>query len=324
MKPPYDITPDILNLIASISEKLGEIKASHLDRPSPKLRRENRIKTVQSSLAIEGNTLSLDHVTAIFDDKKVAGPKKDILEVKNAIELYNRIGEFDPISPASFLKAHSILMKDLVEDPGMYRSGIVGIVKRGEVMHVAPPADRVYYLMNDLFKYLKSDRDAILLKSCVFHYETEFIHPFSDGNGRIGRFWQTVIMRSKYPVFEYLPIESIIKEKRQKYYDVLFACDIEGKSTKFIEFMLRIIDSALDNILLNETKVLSCDERLSIAKKKFGAIEFSRKDYIRLFKNISTATASRDLKSGADSGLLLKKGEKNITVYVFGIESFRG
>lgn len=317
MKPPYDITPEILNLIASVSEKLGEINAAHLNKPSPQLRRENRIKTVQSSLAIEGNALTIDQVTAIFEDKKVAGPKKDILEVKNAIELYNRIAEFDPFSSASFLSAHGLLMKSLIDNPGKFRSGSVGVLKGSEVMHVAPPGDRVRYLMSDLFKYLKSDRDAVLIKSCVFHYETEFIHPFMDGNGRIGRFWQTVILCSKYPVFEYLPVESIIKEKQQKYYEILSVCDKTGKSTMFIEFMLRIIDSELDSILWNEIKIMTSDERLNTAKERFGGKEFSRKDYLRLFKDISTATASRDLKSGYESGLLLKKGDKNMTVYLF-------
>lgn len=317
MKPPYDITADILNLIASVSEKLGEINAVHLDKPSPQLRREKRIKTVQSTLAIEGNALTIDQVTAIFDDKKVAGPKKDILEVKNAIELYNRIGEFDPFSSASFLKAHNVLMKGLIDDPGKFRSGSVGVVKGSEIMHVAPSGDRVSYLMSDLFKYLKSDRDAVLIKSCVFHYETEFIHPFMDGNGRMGRIWQTVILRSKYPVFEYLPVESIIKDKQQQYYNILSLCDKTGKSTMFIEFMLKIIDSELERLLWNETKVMTSEERLNSAKEKFGCKEFSRKDYLRLFKDISTATASRDLKSGVDLGLLLKKGDKNRSVYFF-------
>ncbi|MFO7811101.1 MAG: Fic family protein [Candidatus Delongbacteria bacterium] len=317
MKPPYDITPDILNLIASVSERLGEVNAVHLDKPSPQLRRENRIKTVQSSLAIEGNSLTVEQVTAIFNDKKVIAPGKDILEVKNAIELYERIDEFDPFSSSSFLKAHSLLMKGLIEDPGKLRSGSVGVVKGNKVMHVAPPGDRVHYLVSDLFRYLKSDRDGVLLKSCVFHYEIEFIHPFKDGNGRMGRFWQTAILRSKYPVFEFLPVESIIKEKQQQYYDILSACDKEGKSTRFIEFMLRIIDSELEHILSSETKVMSSEDRLSAAKQKFGAKEFSRKEYLRLFKNISPATASRDLKSGSESELLLKKGDKNKTVYSF-------
>ena len=317
MKPPYDITPKILNMIVSISEKLGEINAVHLNKPSPKLRRENRIKTVQSSLEIEGNTLSLDQVSAIFDDKKVIGPKKDILEVKNAIEAYNMIGEFDPFSKESFCKAHNILMNGLVDSPGKYRRGSVGIIKGKEVMHVAPPGDRVHYLMDELFKYLKYDKDAILIKSCVFHYEAEFIHPFMDGNGRMGRLWQTVLLRSKYPLFDYLPVESVIKEKQKEYYEVLAQSDKTGKSTPFIEFMLRIIEIELDRILWNESKVMSSEERLNEAKEKFGGKEFSRKEYLRLFKNISTATASRDLKSGVDSGLLLKSGDKRLAVYKF-------
>jgi Fic family protein len=320
MKPPYDITPEILNLIVSISERLGEVNASLLNKPSPQLRRVNRIKTVQSTLAIEGNSLSLEQVTAIFDGKRVAGPKNEITEVKNAVELYDRISGFDPFSTFSFLKAHALLMKGLSADAGKFRSGSVGVVKGKEVMHVAPPGDRVYYLMNDLFKYLKSDMDAILLKSCVFHYETEFIHPFSDGNGRMGRFWQTVILRSKYPVFEYLPVESIIKDKQQQYYDILSLCDKTGKSTMFIEFMLRIIDSELERILWNETRIISSDDRLDEAKEKFASNEFTRKDYIRLFKNISTSTASRDLKKGTGSGILLRSGELNKAVYKFAPE----
>ena len=317
MKPPYDITSEILNLIVSISEKLGEVNAVHLDKPSPQLRRENRIKTVQSSLAIEGNSLTVEQVRAIFNDKKVIAPGKDILEVKNAIELYERLDEFDPFSFSSFLKAHSLLMKGLIEDPGKLRSGSVGVVKGSEVMHVAPPGDRVHYLVSDLFRYLKSDRDGILLKSCVFHYEIEFIHPFKDGNGRMGRFWQTAILRSKYSVFEFLPVESIIKEKQQQYYDILSDCDKEGKSTRFIEFMLKIIDSELERILSNETKVMSFGDRLSAAKQKFGEKDFSRKEYLRIFKGISTATASRDLRAGAESGILIKTGEKRLSVYRF-------
>ncbi|MBN2857444.1 MAG: Fic family protein [Candidatus Delongbacteria bacterium] len=317
MKPPYDITTEILNLTASISEKLGAVDSFHLNKPSPKLRRENRIKTVQSSLAIEGNTLSLDQVTAVFDNKKVAGPERDILEVKNAKNLYDRIGEFDPLSSVSFLKAHSILMKGLTESPGTYRSGSVGVVKGDEVMHLAPPGDRVGYLMKDLFGYLKNDKDTVLVKSCVFHYETEFIHPFTDGNGRMGRFWQSVILKSRYPVFEFLPVESIIKQKQREYYDVLANCDSSGKSTEFIEFMLYIIDSELEKILLTQTRVLSSEDRLNEAREKFSGKEFSRKDYLRMFKGISTATASRDLKSGTDLGILIKSGERNRTVYEF-------
>ncbi|MBN2857953.1 MAG: Fic family protein [Candidatus Delongbacteria bacterium] len=317
MKPPYDITPEILNLIVSISEKLGEINAVHLNKPSPKLRRENRIKTVQASLEIEGNTLSLDQVSAIFDDKKVIGPKKDILEVKNAIEVYNMIGEFDPFSKESFRKAHSILMNGLVNNPGKYRTGSVGILKGKEVMHVAPPGDRVHYLMDELFKYLKYDKDAILIKSCVFHYEAEFIHPFTDGNGRMGRLWQSVMLRSKYPLFDHLPVESVIKQKQKEYYKALSQSDKEGRSTPFIEFMLKIIETELEIILWNESKIMSAEERLNEAKEKFGGREFSRKEYLRLFKNISTATASRDLRSGVDSGLLLKSGEKNLSRYRF-------
>ena len=202
MKPPYKITTNILRLISSISQKLGEISAKYVSRPSPQLRKQNKIKTIHSSLKIEGNSLSEEQITAIVENKRVVGVKKDILEVNNAIKVYDNIESFNPFSYKSFLKAHKTLMNNLVEDPGKYRTQNVGIFKGSQIAHLAPPAQKVPVLMDNLFKYLKKYDEITLIKSCVFHYELEFIHPFFDGNGRMGRLWQTIILMQEYAVFE--------------------------------------------------------------------------------------------------------------------------
>lgn len=185
MKPPYKITPLILVKVASISEKIGEVKIAYLFHPPAELRRSNRIKTIQSSLEIEGNTMTVEQVTALINNKRVLAPEKDILEVKNAIATYEQIDSFKPYSLKSLLKAHKLLMNGLVNNAGNLRTKSVGIVKGSETVHVAPPADRIEFLVEDLLEYAKKDDDLLLLKSCVFHYEFEFIHPFMDGNGRI-------------------------------------------------------------------------------------------------------------------------------------------
>jgi Fic family protein len=240
MKPPYQITNKIVGLIASISEKIGEVNSAHLYRPPTELRKRNRIKTIQSSLEIEGNTLSIEQITAILENKKVIAPKKDILEVKNAIIVYDRLADYKPYNLTSFCKAHEILMKGLVNNPGSIRSKSVGIIKGSVITHIAPPGNIVRSLLKDLFDYLKKDKDLLLIKSCVFHYEVEFIHPFMDGNGRMGRLWQTVLLRQYSPVFEFLPVESLIKAKQLDYYKILGESDNQGDSTGFIEFMFQI------------------------------------------------------------------------------------
>jgi len=249
MKPPYEITGKILNLIASISEKIGEVNAVHLYKPPTELRKRNRIKTIQSSLEIEGNTLTIEQITDLLDNKRILAPKKDILEVKNAIKVYNQLNKFKVYELKSLCKAHKILMKDLIENPGKLRTGSVGIVKGSDIAHIAPPGEMVHSLMTDLFEYLRNDNDLILIKSCVFHYEFEFIHPFIDGNGRMGRLWQTMILKEHSPVFEFLPIESLVKLRQQEYYNVLGKSDKQGASTSFIEFMLEIIQDALEELL---------------------------------------------------------------------------
>lgn len=317
MKSPYNITPLILELVASISEKLGEIKSAYLMKPPAELRKRNRIRTIQSSLEIEGNTLSLDQVTALLDDKRVLAPAKDIQEVRNAVEVYSHLSEFKPYSIDSLCSAHKILMKGLIDNAGRLRSSNVGIAKGSEITHIAPRSDMVRPLLNDLLKYVKSDKDLPLIKSCVFHYEFEFIHPFSDGNGRIGRLWQTVILRQYNPVFEYLPIETLIKKRQTEYYNALGASDNNGNSTIFIEFMLSVINDSLEELLQSQNVSLTSVDRIEIFRQKIGNSQFSRADYIRYFKNISTATASRDLKQAVELQILEKSGEGRMTQYVY-------
>ncbi|MCY4217463.1 MAG: Fic family protein [Flavobacteriaceae bacterium] len=317
MKPPYNITGEILKLVASISEKLGEVNALHLHKPRTQLRKKNRIKTIQSSLEIEGNTLSEEQITALLNNKRVIAPQKDILEVQNAIKVYEQLHTFNPNRIKDLEKAHGVLMQGLIEDAGKFRSKSVGVVKGSKVEHFAPSGNRVRGFINDLLDYLKNDKDLLLIKSCVFHYELEFIHPFMDGNGRMGRFWQTLILVQQYPVFEFLPVESLIKENQKEYYNVLSQSDKLGHSTLFIEFMLNIIFQSLGNLLKTQNRTLTTKDRIELFKDKIETQEFSRKDYLQSFKNISQATASRDLKWGVEQGILEKNGDKRLTVYKY-------
>ena len=314
MRPPYEITPKILKLITSISEKIGEVNANFLNKPSPKLRKQNRIKTIHSSLKIEGNTLTEEQITALLENKRVIGPKKDVAEVLNAIEIYEHLEQYNPTNEKSFWKAHQNLMKGLINDAGKYRRQGVGIVKGSKVEHLAPPFENVPFLMKDLFEYLKKSDEIQLIKSCVFHYEMEFIHPFLDGNGRMGRLWQTLILMEKYPVFEFLPFETLISNDQDKYYKALAESDKSGQSTKFIEYMLNVIDISISELLKFNNRTLNEKDRLEYFVS-LNKSEFTRKDYMDIFKDISSATASRDLKKGAELNLFEKIGEKNKTIY---------
>ena len=314
MKPPYDISPEILKLISSISIKLGEVNANFLDKQTPLLRKQNRIKTIHASLSIEGNTLSEDQITAILENKIVLGPQKDILEVLNAAKVYENIQSFNPNSIKSFLAAHKMLMSGLIENSGKFRNKGVGILKGSKITHVAPPHLNVPGLMTDLFDYLKKDDDLLLIKSCVFHYEMEFIHPFSDGNGRMGRLWQTLILQKAFPVFEFLPLETIVKDTQNEYYLSLSKSDYKGNSTPFIEYMLNVIDKSLNDLLDYNNRVMTDMQRIEYFIQ-LGKNEFTRKDYMSVFKNISSATASRDLQKGTTLKLFKKEGEKNKAIY---------
>lgn len=315
MKPPYDITSSILKLVTSVSEKIGEINANYLNKPSPQLRKQNKIKTIHSSLKIEGNTLTEEQITAIIENKQVIGKASEIQEVLNAIDIYENLNQYNPYSEKDFLKAHKQLMKGLINDAGNYRNQGVGIVKGSKVEHLAPPFGNVPFLMKDIFNYIKKEDEIAIIKSCVAHYEIEFIHPFLDGNGRMGRLWQTLILKEKYSVFEYLPFETLISDNQDEYYNALSKSDKAGNSTFFIEFMLQIIDGSLSNLLTFNNRNFDTKSRLEY----FCSLEFTdftRKQYMDTFKDISSSTANRDLRKGVELNIFKRIGKMNKTKYI--------
>ncbi len=314
MTPPYQLTNEILQLITTVSQKIGEINGAFLTRQSPALRKRNRIRTIHASLAIEGNTLSVDQITALIDNKRVLGPAKDIKEVSNAIKVYEHLHKLNPLSEKAFLSAHKMLMQGLISKPGHYRATGAGIVKGSQLTHVAPPAKNIPFLMRDLFSYLKKNDAPALIKSCVFHYEVEFIHPFPDGNGRMGRLWQTLLLMQPYPVFEFLPFETLISKHQKAYYTALSASDKKGESTPFIAFMLKTISTSLDEMLAERTGPVTYTDRIHLFLTT-GMKEFTRKNYMSYFKTISSATASRDLSIAVKEKLIRKTGDKNKTLY---------
>lgn len=311
----YEGTPQIINLSTDIGRLLGVVDATHLRRPQTELRKKNKVKTIRASLAIEGNTLSEEQITAIIDHKRVIGPSKDIKEVENAIRAYDNLPNFDAFSKESYLEAHRLLMSGLVDMPGQFRTGSVGVIQGDRIAHLAPPGWNVDNLMTNLFRYLKEGEDNLIIKSCVFHYEMEFIHPFMDGNGRMGRLWQTVILMKANPVFEYLPIEQEIKKSQEEYYNVLSQCDKEGLSTKFVEYLLGKIRLSLTELVDTPKENFTDMDRLNYFLDQTDRGDFTRKDYLKMFPKISTATATRDLRKGVEEGILIREGNDRVAKY---------
>lgn len=252
--PPFTISAQAINLIADISALLERYNIALEEENGLRLRKANRIKTIHSSLAIEGNTLTEDEVADIIEGKNVVAPIQQIQEVKNAIKAYSLYHSFDPFAEKDLLKAHSIMMEALTADAGRYRCSGVGVFGDKGLVHMAPPAAMVPQLMQNLFEWLKTSRDHLLIRSCVFHYEFEFIHPFSDGNGRTGRMWQSLILGRLNPVFEHLPVENMVFANQQKYYDAIAESTRNSDSGSFIEFMLSEIKNTI--IKLNKTERL--------------------------------------------------------------------
>ena len=240
-KPPYTLTPAILRFAAEISEAIGRYTVLADGQLTPRLRRENRIRTIQASLAIENNTLTLEQVTAVIDGKPVIGHPREIQEVRNAFAAYEAMEGWEPYSRKDLLAAHELLMAGLVDDAGVFRTGGVGIFRGKQLVHMAPPADRVQHLMDDLLNWLKHTDEHPLVAGCVFHYEFVFIHPFTDGNGRMGRLWQTLILRQWKPLLAYLPVETVIRERQNDYYQELAKADKRADSTSFVQFMLEAL-----------------------------------------------------------------------------------
>ena len=244
--PAYTITDEILTLVAQIAARVDVLTIKSGMEQNPRLRRANRIRSIHSSLAIENNSLSLQQMTALLDGKRVLAPPQDICEVENAFQAYNRLLDFDPYGLMDLQAAHGILMKDLVKAPGQFRTGRIGVVRGSEVVHIAPPADMVSGLMADLIRWARESAAHPLIKSCVFHYEFEVIHPFADGNGRMGRMWQTLLLYQWKEIFAWLPVETMIWVRQQEYYAALGRSNDSGDCTEFVLFMLRAIWDTLE------------------------------------------------------------------------------
>lgn len=306
-KYPFTINTTILNLTAEISELVGKMDVNSKLNQSPQLRRANRIKTIYSSLAIEQNTLSFEQVTAVLSGKRVLAPPKDVAEVQNAYEIYDRLGELNPYAVEDLLKAHGIMVKGLCDDAGEFREKPVGVVdSSGNVIHFGTLPQYVPQLVGELLGWVKNDENNLLIKSCVFHYEFELIHPFSDGNGRVGRLWHTLLLSRWNQLFAWLPVESIIHDRQSEYYNAINKSNADADSTVFIEFMLSAIKEALlevNNVSVKRSRNKNREEL--IVEYLSNNSDISNSD-VRELLSVSSATANRVLKGLADNGVLIR------------------
>ena len=309
-KPPFEITTAILDEITEIAELVGQVNAVAGLTANPMLRRTNRIRTIYSSLAIEQNTLSLEQVTAVLNGKRVIAPPKDIAEVKNAYEIYEMMDSLNPYSVEDLLNAHAVMTKGLTEESGCFRSGPVGVVdKQGNILHFGTLPDYAPGLTMELLDWVKESDFHMLIRSCVFHYELELIHPFADGNGRIGRLWHTLLLTQWKPLFVWLPVESIIHDRQDEYYAAINRSNHEGEATAFIIFMLSAIKEALMEAIqtTGAVEALTTDElrwyKVERFLKKNGTITNAE---VRQMFQVSSATANRILARFTDEGKLQK------------------
>lgn len=320
-QPPFEITNKMIDDVAEISELTGRLSAHNHLSNNPTLRRTNRIRTIHGSLAIEQNTLSLEQATAVLNGKHVLAPPKDIAEVKNAYEIYERLDELDPYSVDDLLLAHSIMTRELVEESGMFRTRPVGVVdQEGHILHFGTLPQYVPDAVMNLLEWAKNSDLHMLIRSCVFHYELELIHPFADGNGRVGRLWHTLLLSKWNPVFAWLPVESIIHDRQQEYYDAINASNDACGSTVFIEFMLSAIKASLiDAIGVSDAM---SDGKLDKATIRWQKIEQFLKTHeyimnadVRELCGVSAATANRILGKLSNSGKLSKYHIKSRWIY---------
>lgn len=320
-KPPFEITNQIIDYVAEIAELVGRMTASSPLSTSPTLRRANRIRTIHGSLAIEQNTLSLEQVTAVLNGKHILAPPKDIAEVKNAYEVYERLDDLDPYSVDDLLTAHGIMTRGLVEESGIFRTRPVGVVdSEGHVLHFGTLPQYVPDLVIELLNWAKTGEVHMLVRSCVLHYELELIHPFADGNGRVGRLWHTLLLSKWNPAFAWLPVESIIHDRQQEYYAAINISNNAGESTVFIEFMLSAIKASLIDAIRTSDEM--SDEKIDKATLRWKKIEKYLKthDYImnanvRKLCGVSAATANRILARLAADGKLVKCNRGGHWVY---------
>ena len=320
-QPSFQITNKIIGDVAEISELIGRFSARDHLSSNPNLRRTNRIRTIYGSLAIEQNTLSLEQVTAVLNGKHVLAPPKDIAEVKNAYEIYERLDELDPYSVDDLLTAHGIMTRGLVEESGMFRTGSVGVVdQEGHVLHFGTLPQYVPDLVMELLDWTKHSDLHMLVRSCVFHYELELIHPFADGNGRVGRLWHTLLLSKWNPVFAWLPVESIIHDHQQEYYDAINASNNTGESTIFIEFMLSAIKASLTDAI-NTSNAMSAGKidkktlRWQKIEQFLQTHEYIMNADVRKLCGVSAATATRILSELVKNKKLLRQHKDGRWVY---------
>ena len=324
-KPPFEITNQIISDVAEIAELMGKFSVTNQLSTNPTLRRSNRIRTIYGSLAIEQNTLSLEQVTAVLDGKQVLAPPKDIAEVKNAYEIYERLDQLDPYSVDDLLTAHGILTRGLVEESGQFRSRPVGVVdSQGNILHFGTLPQYVPDLVMELLDWVKTSQVHMLIRSCVFHYELELIHPFADGNGRVGRLWHTLLLSRWNPVFAWLPVESIIHDRQPEYYAAINTSNEAGESTVFIEFMLSAIKASITEAMEVSDGMMDemSDEKMDKATQRWKKIEAYLKthDYImnadvRELCGVSSTTANRILATLVENKKLKKYYERGLWSY---------
>ena len=311
-QPPFQITNKIIDDVSEISEQIGRLSAHNHLSANPNLRRTNRIRTIYGSLAIEQNTLSLEQVTAVLNGKHVLAPPKDIAEVKNAYEIYEHMDELDPYSVDDLLTAHGIMTRGLVDESGMFRTRPVGVVNQdGQVVHLGTLPQYVPDSVTELLDWTKHSDLHMLIKSCVFHYEFELIHPFADGNGRVGRLWHTLLLSKWNPTFAWLPVESIIHDRQQEYYNAINISNDAGESTAFIEFMLSTIrESLIEAIKMSDDMSDEKSDKKTLRLKKIERFlqsnEYIMNADVRELCGVSAATANRILAGLTETGVLKK------------------
>ncbi len=321
-KPPFEITNAMIDHVAEIAELVGRLTSTNQLSANPTLRRTNRIRTIHGSLAIEQNTLTLEQVTAVLNGKQVLAPPKDIAEVKNAYDIYERLDELDPYSVDDLLTAHSIMTRGLVDESGVFRSKPVGVVdQEGHVLHFGTLPQYVPDLVMELLDWVKSSDVHMLIRNCVFHYEFELIHPFADGNGRVGRLWHTLLLSKWNPAFAWLPVEPMIHARQPEYYAAINASNDAGESTVFIEFVLSAIKASLMDAI--DTSDVMSDGSMDKATLRWKQIEkfletheFIMNADVRRICNVSAATANRILVRLVLEKKLLKRNIKGCWVYI--------
>lgn len=318
-QPPFEINERIMADVIEIAELVGRVSVTDKISMNPTLRRTNRIQTIYSSLAIEQNTLDIEQVTAVLSGKRVIAPPKDIAEVQNAYEIYDNMDKLNPYSIDDLLKAHSVMERGLLNEAGEFRSRPVGVAdSEGNILHFGTLPQYVPKLVQELLEWTEKSEIHLLIKSCVFHYEFELIHPFADGNGRMGRLWHTLLLSKWNPIFAWLPIESIIHDNQSEYYNAINVSNNNGNSTVFIEFMLSVIKQALQESINDKPKNISSksDLRWNKINDYIETHEYILNSDVQKLLGVSSATATRILVGFMKDGKLKRIRIKNCWGYV--------